>query len=257
MMPEHGMRMDDEEILAFRGDRSDDLARIERIRAEIEQGFAALADLGKAVSVFGSARCLPDDPLYALGRSLGSALAERGFAVVTGGGPGLMEAANRGAQDARGVSVGLGIELPHEQTPNAYLDLSLDFRHFFVRKLMFVRYSSAFLTLPGGFGTLDELFEALTLVQTGKVHEFPVILLGTQHWAGLADWLEDRLLRPGLVGPDDTRLLRLTDDPQEAADLAELCHLRQAQPARPAPSDRGLRTGNADTTRPRPAATEG
>lgn len=228
-----GMRMSEEEILAFRGDPAEDGARAERMRAEIAAGFGALAAIGKAVSVFGSARSQPGDPLYGLARRLGSLLAEKGFAVITGGGPGLMEAANRGAKDAGGTSVGLGIELPHEQGLNPYLDLSLTFRHFFVRKLMFVRYSSAFLALPGGFGTLDELFEALTLVQTGKIHEFPVILLGTEHWAGLAAWLEERLLGPGLVGRDDTRLLRVTDDPGEAAALAELCHLRQLGQPRP------------------------
>jgi uncharacterized protein (TIGR00730 family) len=224
------MRMGDEELLALRGDPRGDPERAERLREEVAAGFAALSGIGKAVSVFGSARCSEDDPLYSLGRRLGAALAGSGFAVITGGGPGLMEAANRGAKDAGGVSVGLGIELPHEQGFNPYLDVQVMFRHFFARKLMFVRYSSGFVTLPGGFGTLDELFEALVLIQTGKVHEFPVVLLGTEHWGGLVSWLGDRLEDTRLLGPADLRLVRVTDDVAEAVELAQHCHLRRTRP---------------------------
>jgi uncharacterized protein (TIGR00730 family) len=147
--------------------------------------------------------------------------------VITGGGPGLMAAANRGAAEAGGTSVGLGIELPREQSLNPYLDVSMTFRYFFARKLMFVRYASAFVVLPGGFGTLDELFEALTLVQTGKIHEFPVVLIGTDHWSGLMAWIRDSLQGEGFIAPDDIRLLRCTDDIDEAVELIQHCHLRQ------------------------------
>ena len=206
---------------------SDDGQRVERIRREIAVGFEALAPIGKAVSVFGSARVPHDDPLYDLTRRVAAELGQAGFAVITGGGPGLMEAANRGARDVRATSVGLGIELPHEQHLNNHLDVALSFRYFFARKLMFVRYASAFVVLPGGFGTLDELFEALTLIQTGKVHEFPVILVGGDHWRGLVTWLHDTLEAKAFTGAPDTDLLVVSDDPEEIAALVQRCHLRQ------------------------------
>lgn len=192
---------------------------VESIAGELTQAFAALAGVPRAVSVFGSARTGPDTDEYALARSAGAALGRAGFAVITGGGPGAMEAANRGARDVGALSVGLGIELPVEQAMNDSVDLAVHFRRFFVRKIMFVRYASAFVVLPGGFGTLDELFEALTLLQTGKVERFPVVLVGREHWEGLLGWLESRLSVPGRVGPSDLALLGLTDDPDEVARL--------------------------------------
>ncbi|MFP5318872.1 MAG: TIGR00730 family Rossman fold protein [Acidimicrobiia bacterium] len=209
-----------------------DRERVERMRREIAAGFAALAPLGKAVSVFGSARVRPGDRLYDHARRVAARLGAGGFAVITGGGPGLMEAANRGAREAGATSVGLGIELPHEQGLNAYLDVAVQFRYFFARKLMFVRYASAFVVLPGGFGTLDELFEALTLIQTGKVHEFPVVLVGTDHWGALRDWLARALEGNGFTSPTDTDLLVVSDDPDEIAELVQQCHLRQRARAR-------------------------
>ena len=190
--------------------------RVLRIQSEFVEGFGALAELGRAVSVFGSARTLRDDPTYALGREVGRRLAEAGYAVITGGGPGAMEAANRGACDASGVSVGLGIELPFEQGMNEYVDLGVNFRYFFARKTMFVKYAEGFVVLPGGFGTLDELFEALTLVQTQKVTSFPIVLMGTGYWSGLLDWLRDTAGSFGTISAKDVELLTLTDDVDEA-----------------------------------------
>ncbi|OFS11301.1 MULTISPECIES: TIGR00730 family Rossman fold protein [Kytococcus] len=190
--------------------------RVMRIQAEFVEGFGALAELGPAVSVFGSARATPDSPAYAFGLEVGRLLVEAGFAVITGGGPGTMEAANRGAAEAEGDSVGLGIELPFETGLNEYVDLGVNFRYFFVRKTMFVKYASGFIVLPGGFGTLDELFEALTLVQTGKVTHFPIVLIGVDFWQPLLDWIRDVLMERGMVSPQDTDLLYLTDDPADA-----------------------------------------
>ncbi|WP_448006743.1 LOG family protein [Agromyces bauzanensis] len=209
----------DEEILRVLADTAADAARVERMRNEIEEGFDLLRGTEKAVSVFGSARVRPDHPHYRLARSIGAGLAAAGFTVITGGGPGIMEAANRGAVEAGGTSVGLGIELAHEQGLNAYVDLALDFRYFFARKLMFVRYASAFVVLPGGFGTLDELFEALTLVQTGKIHDFPVILAGSDYWGGLAEWIRDRPQALGYIAPDDLDLVTVSDDADEIVAL--------------------------------------
>lgn len=205
----------------------EDRQRLERISSEISAGFGTLAPIGKAVSVFGSARVASDDPLYDLARSVGVALGEAGFAVITGGGPGLMEAANRGARDAGATSVGLGIELPQEQRLNDHLDVAVSFRYFFARRVMFIRYASAFVVLPGGFGTLDELFEALTLIQTRKVHEFPVVLVGTEHWSGLVAWLQEALETSAFTDATDTDLLIVSDDPAEIAALVQRCHLRQ------------------------------
>jgi uncharacterized protein (TIGR00730 family) len=186
--------------------------RVMRIQSEFVEGFGALAELGPAVSVFGSARTRPGSPEYEAGVAIGRALAEAGFSVITGGGPGSMEAANKGAGEAGGVSVGLGIELPFEQGLNPYVDIGVNFRYFFVRKTMFVKYASGFIVLPGGFGTLDELFEALTLVQTGKVTRFPVVLLGTSYWRGLIDWIAGTMTTEGKISPTDLDLLFLTDD---------------------------------------------
>ncbi len=190
--------------------------RVLRIQSEFVEGFGLLAELPRAVSVFGSARTSRDDPEYATGRALGRELAEAGYAVITGGGPGAMEAVNRGAQEAGGTSVGLGIELPFEQRLNDWVDIGLNFRYFFARKTMFVKYAQAFVILPGGFGTLDELFEALTLVQTRKVTRFPVILFGTEYWSGLIDWLRQTVLSAHKIAPHDLDLLTVTDDVREA-----------------------------------------
>jgi len=188
-------------------------ARLDRIQAEITNGFVALDGLGPAVSIFGSARTAVDTPAYERTRSVARRLGAAGFAIITGGGPGMMEAANRGARDVGATSVGLNIELPHEQLPNEHLDVSLDFRYFFARRLMFVRYACAFVNVPGGFGTLDEMFEALTLIQTEKIDRFPVVLVGTDFWAGLLGWMDDQLLGRGMIDPADLDDLHVTDDP--------------------------------------------
>jgi uncharacterized protein (TIGR00730 family) len=189
--------------------------RVLRIQAEFVEGFGALAEVPRAVTVFGSARTHPEHPEYQAARAIGAALAQSGFAVITGGGPGAMEAANRGASEAGGYSIGLGIELPFEQSLNEWVDLGINFRYFFARKTMFVKYSQAFVCLPGGFGTLDELFEALTLVQTRKITRFPIILFGTKYWAGLVDWLRDSLGGSGKIAPGDLGLLHVTDSVEE------------------------------------------
>ena len=183
-----------------------------RVMAELIEGFDALADIPPAVCVFGSARIGPDDAMYDRAREMGRTLAENGLAVITGGGPGIMEAANRGCQERGGVSIGCNIDLPAEQRPNAYLDILVDFHHFFVRKTMFAKYGEGFVVFPGGYGTTDELFEALTLVQTGKIQHFPIVLFGTEYWAGLVDWLRDRVLAEKKISPDDFGLLQVTDD---------------------------------------------
>ena len=184
-----------------------------RILAEFVEGFDALAALGPAVTVFGSARAERGSPTYEQARQIGRGLAEAGYAVITGGGPGIMEAANRGCQEGGGMSVGCNIELPHEQDLNAYVDLGVDFRYFFARKTMFVKYADGFVILPGGFGTLDELFEALTLIQVGKIRHFPVILVGTAFFGGLVDWMRDQLVAEGTITVDDLDLFIVTDDP--------------------------------------------
>jgi uncharacterized protein (TIGR00730 family) len=193
--------------------------RVLRIQAEFVEGFGQLAELGSAVAVFGSARTTADEPAYAQAEEVGRKLVEAGFAVVTGGGPGAMEAANRGASQAGGVSVGLGIELPFEDGLNDWVDLGINFRYFFVRKTMFVKYAQGFVVLPGGLGTLDELFEALTLVQTRKVTSFPIVLLGTDYWRGLVDWMRDTQLAAGKISPADLDMMVLTDDVDEAVRL--------------------------------------
>ncbi len=193
--------------------------RVLRIQSEFVEGFGSLAELGPAISVFGSARTRRDDPAYAMGVELGRLLAEAGYAVITGGGPGAMEAANRGASEAGGTSVGLGIELPFEQGLNQWVDVGIDFRYFFARKTMFVKYAQGFVVLPGGMGTLDELFEAVTLVQTQKVTSFPIVCLGTDYWSGLVDWLRRTVAGRGNISLADVDLLQLTDDPGEAVRL--------------------------------------
>ncbi len=193
--------------------------RVLRIQSEFVEGFGALAELPRAVTVFGSARTPRDHVDYERARAVGSALAEAGFAVITGGGPGVMEGANRGACESGGYSIGLGIELPFEQGLNEWVDLGIDFRYFFVRKTMFVKYSQAFVCLPGGFGTLDELFEALTLVQTRKVTRFPIVLLGTDYWGGLVDWIKNTLAAEGKISPEDLELIHCTDDVDEAVQI--------------------------------------
>lgn len=195
--------------------------RVMRIQSEFVEGFGTLAELGPAVGVFGSARILPDDPAYAMGVEVGRLAAEAGFAVITGGGPGAMEAANKGAFEVGGTSVGLGIELPFETGLNPYVDLGINFRYFFARKTMFVKYSRGFIVLPGGYGTLDELFEALTLAQTRKVTEFPIVLMGASYWQGLLDWLGDGPQAKGMIGPGDIERLTLTDDPAEAVKIIQ------------------------------------
>ncbi|MFI6762910.1 TIGR00730 family Rossman fold protein [Micromonospora sp. NPDC050417] len=196
-----------------RGDwKTKDAWRALRILSEFVEGFDTLADLPPAVSVFGSARSLPDSDECKLAEELGAALARAGYTVITGGGPGVMEAANRGATEAGGLSVGLGIELPFEQGINDWVDMAIDFRYFFARKTMFVKYAQAFVVLPGGFGTMDELFEALTLVQTGKVTRFPVVLMGEAYWSGLLAWLRDTLATSGKIGAADLELILVTDD---------------------------------------------
>src|SRR3984957_1953022 len=193
--------------------------RVLRIQAEFVEGFGLLAELGQAVSVFGSARTKPGSPEYQCAELIGAGLAKAGYAVITGGGPGVMEAANKGATGAGGVSVGLGIELPREQGLNEYVDVGLEFRYFFVRKTMFVKYSQAFVVLPGGFGTLDELFEAVTLVQTRKITKFPIVLVGAGYWSGLLSWIHDTLLARGMVGAADPSLLHVADDPAEVIQI--------------------------------------
>ena len=193
--------------------------RVLRIQSEFVEGFGLLAELGPAVSVFGSAREARESPGYLLGEQVGAALAEAGYAVITGGGPGVMEAANKGASQAGGVSVGLGIELPFEQGLNPWVDVGVNFRYFFARKTMFVKYARGFIVLPGGFGTLDELFEALTLVQTQKVTAFPIVLVGSSYWSGLVDWLAQTVVGRGKASPHDLHLLHVTDDVDEAVSL--------------------------------------
>lgn len=193
-----------------------DTWRVLRIQSEFVEGFGALAEVGPAVSVFGSARTDVDSPYYAVAREVGKSLALEGFAVITGGGPGAMEAANAGAKEAGGASVGLGIELPFEQGLNEYVDLGINFRYFFVRKMMFVKYSLGFVVCPGGFGTMDELFEALTLVQTRKATQFPIVLVGKEYWSGLFDWVKNTMLAQGNINAEDLERVTIVDTAKEA-----------------------------------------
>ncbi len=199
--------------------------RVLRIQSEFVEGFGALAEVPRAVTVFGSARTPEGHPEYEAARQLGAALAEAGYAVITGGGPGVMEAANRGASEASGFSIGLGSELPFEQGLNDWVDLGINFRYFFARKTMFVKYSQAFVCMPGGFGTLDEMFEALTLVQTRKVTQFPIVLFGTEYWSGLVDWIRTAVVDGGKVSPRDLELITVTDDIAEVVEVIERSRL--------------------------------
>lgn len=223
---------------------AEDSWRMFRILGEFVQGFEELADVGKAVTVFGSARLKEDTEVYRKARELAADLARQGYTILTGGGPGIMEAANLGAVEADGISVGLGIELPFEQGMNDYVDLGINFRYFFIRKMMFVKYSLGFIVLPGGYGTLDELFEALTLVQTRKVESFPVILVGREYWGGLAEWLEKSVLAEGMMSPGDEKLFTVVDTAEEAieavhAGLKAVVHARNG-------GDRAARAEDAE-----------
>jgi uncharacterized protein (TIGR00730 family) len=226
--------------------------RVMRIQAEFVEGFGLLAELGMAVSVFGSSRAQPGSAEYSLAERIAGGLARAGYAVITGGGPGVMEAANKGASEAGGVSVGLGIELPLEQGLNDYVDIGLEFRYFFVRKTVFVKYSQAFVVLPGGFGTLDELFEALTLVQTGKITRFPVVLVGSGYWSGLVSWLRATMAAEGKIDPEDVDLLQVVDDPAQVVEIIQEAH-RNGQAFEPAVS-RNATGGNRTRPGPVPGA---
>jgi len=200
-----------------------------RILAEFVEGFDALATIGPAITVFGSARVKEGDPAYTMAREIGRLLALEGYAVITGGGPGVMEAANRGCQEGGGLSVGCNIELPHEQDINAYVDLGVEFRYFFARKTMFVKYADGFVILPGGYGTLDEMMEALTLIQTGKIRHFPVILVGSEFFAGFIDWIKAKLLGEGMISPEDLDLIQVTDDPKHVVEIMRKASRRRAE----------------------------
>jgi uncharacterized protein (TIGR00730 family) len=217
-------RTEDEKLFSARSKErpeflETDTWRALRILSEFVEGFEALAGVGAAVAVFGSARTKETDPVWELSRHVGEVCAKAGFAVITGGGPGCMEAANKGAHEAGGLSIGCNIELPHEQHLNPYVDLSVQFHYFFARKTMFVKYADAFVIMPGGFGTLDELFESLTLIQTGKIRNFPVVLIGHAYWDGLVAWMRDVQLPSGAIAQKDLDLLRVTDDPEEAVQI--------------------------------------
>ena len=202
-----------------------------RILSEFVEGFDALASVGPAITIFGSARAIPGSADYELARDIARRLARLGFAIITGGGPGIMEAANRGCREGGGLSIGCNIELPHEQGLNAYVDLGVEFKYFFARKTMFVKYADAFVIMPGGFGTLDELFESLTLIQTGKIRDFPVVLVGTAYWQGMIDWMRSVQIPAGAVTEADLNLLKLTDDPEE------VCEIIRAYVAKAHPED--------------------
>ena len=214
-----------------------DTWRTLRIMSEFVEGFDALAEIGPAITIFGSARVTEGDPAYAMAREIGRLLAIEGYAVITGGGPGVMEAANRGCQEGGGLSVGCNIELPHEQSINDYVDLGVEFRYFFARKTMFVKYADAFVILPGGYGTMDELFEALTLIQTGKIRHFPVVLVGTAFFAGFIEWIKAKLLGEGMISPEDINLIQVTDDPKEVVEI-----IRSAGRRRDDAGDNDIRT---------------
>lgn len=218
--------------------------RVMRIMGEFVAGFDALAEIGPAVSIFGSARIDETDPMYEMARDVGAGLAEAGFAVITGGGPGIMEAANKGAMEVGGISIGANIELPHEQGINRYVTLPMNFRYFFVRKTMFVKYAEGFVIFPGGFGTLDELFEALTLIQTGKLEAFPIVLVGSSYWQGLVDWIEQVLLVERKIRAADRALITVTDDREEIVRV--MVESFQAKAAPRAMADEGFASRAAD-----------
>lgn len=219
----HGGTQDERLLETPRGDEflHTDTWRVFRIMGEFVQGFEDLAHITNGVAIFGSARTQADDPEYRAAQETASLLANAGYSIITGGGPGIMEAANRGAFEAGGTSVGCNIELPHEQSSNQYLTLSLKFKYFFVRKMMFVKYSNAFIIFPGGFGTLDELFEALTLIQTTKIHDFPVVLYGSKYWQPMLEWLRGAMLSEGKIVEEDFRRLHVTDSPAEIVKIVK------------------------------------
>ena len=219
--------------------RTSETWRVFRIQSELIDGIESLHNLGAAVSIFGSSRLREDSPFYQAAQRVARTLADAGLSVITGGGPGVMEAANRGAFGGLGQSVGLNIALPHEQVPNRHQDVSLSFRYFFVRKFMFVRYALGYVIFPGGFGTMDELFEALTLIQTGKISQFPVVLFGTHYWAGLVRWLNSRVLAERKISPGDMDLMVVTDDPHEAARVVEQAYDLQLRTARKRAGEEG------------------
>lgn len=227
----HTPTFDEELLLWLEGEppevQAADAGRVRDIAAEFARGFQALAGIGRAVTVFGSARTAPDHPHYALARETGACLGRHGYAVITGGGGGLMEAANRGAREAGAVSVGCNIELPHEQKLNDYVDIGLRFNHFFARKVMFVRYASAFVICPGGFGTLDELFEVLTLIQTATIRHVPAVLLGEGEWDGLLRWLRERPLEDGRINASDIELMQLASNPEAVCEVVNQAYERQ------------------------------
>lgn len=196
-----------------------DTWRVFRIMSELVEGFEALNNIGPAVTIFGSARLEPGSVYYNKCLKVAESLARKGFAIISGGGPGIMEAANKGAQNANGISVGLNIELPMEQAPNNFQDIRVEFRYFFVRKLMFVKYAVAYVIFPGGYGTMDELFEALTLIQTKRIRSFPVVLVGTEYWKGLIDWLKNTVLAAGAISPEDLDLMHIVDEPEDVVDI--------------------------------------
>jgi uncharacterized protein (TIGR00730 family) len=233
--------MEDRRILDRREEPSDDLERhVSLIAQEFREGFEAVDRIDRpAVTIFGSARLRERDATYQHARDVARQFAEHGWAVVTGGGPGVMEAANRGAKEGGGLSVGFNIELPHEQRGNGYVDLSLTFRHFYVRKTMFVKAAEGFVVFPGGFGTADELFESLTLIQTGKVRHFPVVLFDSDYWEELLAWVRDELLADGMISPNDLDLLHVTDDPADAVTKVLECYVRRCaeMPAAPVKAD--------------------
>jgi uncharacterized protein (TIGR00730 family) len=227
---------EDAKLLSYGGPKADfrstDPWRVMRIMSEFIEGFDKLARVEKGVSIFGSARTHPDDPQYIAAVEVGRLLGEKGFSIITGAGPGIMEAANKGAKLANAPSIGCNIELPFEQGTNPYVDINVAFRYFAVRKTMFIKYSSAFIIFPGGFGTFDELFEALTLIQTGKISQFPVVLFGTHYWAGLVRWLNSKVLAERKISPGDMDLMIVTDDPAEAARVVEQAYQLQLKTAR-------------------------
>ena len=222
---------EDEKLLQSQDDSNaftrSDPWRVMRITSEFVEGFDALSDIHKGVTIFGSARTAPDDPQYKAAQEVARILGKAGFSIITGAGPGIMEAANKGAKEGGGHSVGCNIELPFEQGANPYVDTLVNFRYFFVRKTMFIKYSNAFIIFPGGFGTLDELFEALTLIQTGKIYHFPLVLFGRHYWAGLLRWISSRLVGEGKISAGDLDLMLLTDDPEEAAKAVIDAHAAQ------------------------------
>jgi uncharacterized protein (TIGR00730 family) len=226
-------RTSDEELLcaehAITQNSFSDEERLDRMRAEMAEGFTALADVGRGVSLFGSARTSVGHPDYELARETALTLGAAGFSIITGGGPGIMQAANQGAREAGAQSIGLNIQLPFEQQFNPYVDIALRFHYFFTRKVMFVRYSSAFVVSPGGFGTMDELFEALTLIQTGKILHFPVVLLGNHYWNGLFDWLRATMLAEGKISSADIDLIQIADGPAHAVAIVERAAARQGR----------------------------